>query len=155
MLNFFNFKEAFELYINSSSKTLDLVQKLEGELAPKSGINSKRTDYKLPAYHQYRITPYWLLGFIEAEGSFFIKSKELSLIFNINQAFIDLDLLEGIQKFLQKLGGPELNKLDKANNGVRLVISKNELGNKKLCQIIVNQHDFIREALIPFLNSLN
>lgn len=87
MLNFLSFNEAFELYINSNSKTPDLILKLEGI---KSSINSKRTDYKLPAYHKYRITTYWLLGFIEAEGSFFIKSKELSLIFNISQAFINL-----------------------------------------------------------------
>ncbi len=158
-LNFLSFKEAFELYINSSNKTLDLILKLEGI---KSGINSKRTDYIFPAHHKYRITPYWLLGFIEAEGSFFIKSKELSLIFNISQAFTDLGLMEAIQKFIQNLvapfeenSRPELNKLNKANSYVRLVTSKNELGIKKLCQIIVNQHGFIREALIPFLNSLN
>lgn len=113
-------------------------------------MNSKRTDYKLPAHHQYRITPYWLLGFGKAEGSFFIKSKELSLIFNISQAFIDLYLLDAIQKFLQKLVYSGSNKLNKANHWVRLVTSKNELGNKKLGQIIVNQHDFIWEALIPF-----
>lgn len=38
---------------------------------------------------------------------------------------------------------------------MRLVTSKEELGNKQLCQIIINRHDFIRKALIPFLNSLN
>jgi hypothetical protein len=54
LLNFLSFKKAFELYINSS-KTLDLVKQLE-EI--KSGINSKRTDYKLPVDHEYRITPY-------------------------------------------------------------------------------------------------
>lgn len=90
-------------------------------------MNSKRVDFKLPTDHQYRITPYWLLGFIEAEGSFFIKSKELGLIFNISQVFIDIHLLEAIQKFLQELVHPELNEFDKANNYVRLVTSKNEL----------------------------
>jgi len=151
LLNFISFKKAFELYINSS-KTPDLIQQLE-EI--KSGVNSKRTDYKLPANHEYRITNYWLLGFIEADGSFFIKSKELSLIFNISQSFVDSGLLKAIQVFLLQLGDPGLNKLDKANPRVRLVTSKEEYGNKQLCQIIVNRHDFIREALIPFLNSLN
>jgi len=127
-----------------------LVQQLE-EI--KSGINSKRTDYKLPANHEYRITNYWLLGFIEAESSFCIKSKELSLIFNISQSFVDSELLKAIQAFLLELGDPGSNKLDKANLDVRLVTSKEEYGNKQLCQIIVNRHDFIREALIPFLNS--
>ena len=121
----------------------------------KSGMNSKRTDYRLPANHEYKITTYWLLGFIEADGSFFIKSKELSLIFNISQSFVDSGLLKTIQAFLLELGDPGLNKLDKANPGVRLGTSKEEYGNKQLCQIIVNRHDFIREALIPFLSTLN
>jgi hypothetical protein len=151
LLNFLSFKKAFDLYINSS-KTLDLVKQLE-EI--KSGVNSKRTDYKLPANHEYRITNYWLLGFIEADGSFFIKSKELSLIFNISQSFVDSGLLKAIQVFLLQLKDPELNQFDKANLRVRFVTSKGELGNKQLCQIIVNRHDFIREALIPFLSSLN
>ena len=151
LLNFLSFKKAFELYINSS-KTLDLVKQLE-EI--KSGINSKRTDYKLPVDHEYRITPYWLLGFIEADGSFFIKSKELSLIFNISQSLVDLDLMKSIRRFLLQLWDVGLDKFDNANPRVRLVTSKEELGEKQLCQIIVNKPDFIREALIPFLSSLN
>jgi hypothetical protein len=54
LLNFLNFKEAFEIYINSA-KTPELVEKLE---KIKSGMNSKRIYFQLPESHQYRITPY-------------------------------------------------------------------------------------------------
>lgn len=58
--------------------------------------------------------------------------------------------MKAIQIFLLQLGNPEL---DEADSRVRLVTSKE--GVKQLCQIVLNKHDFIREALIPFLSSLH
>lgn len=34
-------------------------------------MNNKRTNFNFPEYYKTRITPYWLLGFVEGgEGSF-------------------------------------------------------------------------------------
>ena len=33
-------------------------------------MNTKRTNYKMAEEHSIKITPYWLLGFAEGEGSF-------------------------------------------------------------------------------------
>jgi len=38
-------------------------------------MNSKRIDFNMPISHTITITPNWLLGFIEGEGSFFIEKK--------------------------------------------------------------------------------
>ena len=37
-----------------------------------SNFNQKRTNFTMPIEHKISITPYWLLGFIEGEGSFSI-----------------------------------------------------------------------------------
>lgn len=55
ILNFLKFKEAFEIYINSKEKTIELAQTLENL---KSEMNTKRTNFQLPEGHQYRITSY-------------------------------------------------------------------------------------------------
>lgn len=93
-----------------NSKTPHLIKQLEDI---RSGINSKKTNYKLPLGHEYKITPYWLLGFIEAKVHFILNhgpsGPELSLIFNISQSLIDLELLKAIQKFLLRLAGESSN----------------------------------------------
>lgn len=32
-------------------------------------MNKKRNNFELPTFHEIKITPYWLLGFIEGQGS--------------------------------------------------------------------------------------
>ncbi len=41
-------------------------------LALKNEMNNKRTNFNMPSDHTIRITDYWLLGFVEGEGSFFV-----------------------------------------------------------------------------------
>ena len=60
LLNFLKFSEAYKIYTSSDNKA-NIGNRLE---AIKSVMNNKRTDFKLPVGHKYRITPYWLLGFI-------------------------------------------------------------------------------------------
>lgn len=52
---------AFELYISSKNKTLDVIQEID---KIKSGMNRKRSDFEMPKSRGFRITPYWLLGFV-------------------------------------------------------------------------------------------
>lgn len=73
--------------------------------------------------------------------------------------------MKAIQAFLIKLGTHyKYDKLSDAhseqatnevNSSVRFVTSKEHQGHKQLCQVIINRHDYIREALIPFLDSLD
>jgi hypothetical protein len=45
-------------------------------------MNSKRTTFELPDDHKINITPNWLLGFIEGDGSFNIIKKDNILQFS-------------------------------------------------------------------------
>jgi len=66
LMNFLDFKKAFQFYTNNT-KTEDIVKEI---INLKNGMNSKRTEFKMPDFHAPLITKNWLLGFVEGEGSF-------------------------------------------------------------------------------------
>ena len=45
------------------------------------------------------ITPNWLLGFIEGEGSFNVNKSTLLVVFTISQSSIDLHLMSLIKEY--------------------------------------------------------
>ena len=55
----------------------------------------------MPKNHEIRITPYWLLGFVEGDGSFFVRSTGV-LTFSIKQKG-NLAVMKAIQNFFNKL----------------------------------------------------
>lgn len=96
-LNFLAFKKAFELYINNKSKDLFLKQQMDNI---RYNMNSNRTDYSWPD-RKIWISPYWLLGFLEGDGSFSVILRNISTIylrFTISQSSKDLILLNEIQR---------------------------------------------------------
>ena len=74
-LNFLAFKKAFELYTNKNYLSREDLNKEINLL--KNSMNSKRSDFEMPNSHQVLITDYWLLGFVEGEGSFTLVKKKL------------------------------------------------------------------------------
>ena len=82
-LNFLAFKKAFFLYNSSSSQNrLELMAEIE---KIKVGMNTKRTDFIMPKEHKVVITPYWLLEFIEGDGSFSFNSNLNRIMFSLSQ----------------------------------------------------------------------
>ena len=71
-------------------------------------MNRKRTDFKMPLDHIITITPYWLLGFVEGEGNFFIIRKGEGISFGIGQTVRELPGLEAIKDYLFTLPGSDL-----------------------------------------------
>ena len=62
-LDYLVFKEVLKLFKNKmhlSESGLKLIDQLL------SNFNKKRTNFTMPTDHKINITPYWLLGFIEA-----------------------------------------------------------------------------------------
>lgn len=114
-LDFSDFKRAFELYTNSKTKTPELI--LDITLI-KDGMNKGRTKFSMPIEHKYRITPYWLLGFVEGDGSFFIRRKNYQLYFSIAQHSRDLELINKIADFLYDL--PTVNKQIMRKSSLRI-----------------------------------
>jgi hypothetical protein len=54
----------------SSSTNFDKIIQL------KNTMNSKRENFVMPSFQSIRITPYWLLGLIEGEGSFCLNDPK-------------------------------------------------------------------------------
>lgn len=103
--------------------------------------------YIIPATHpefklSLNLNPYWLSGFIAAEGSFFISvypneerkaGYAVSLIFSLSQHIKDVELLEKIVKQL------DCGVVRKHNN-------------RSACEIVVTKSADINLKLIPFLS---
>lgn len=144
-LNFLDFKKAFELYHYSPASPSERTSELSSEIDKiRDGMNTKRSEWKMPVSHEVRITPYWLLGFVEGEGSFFTRQKEYQLTFSISQDFRDLALMKQIREFLNNLG--------KGNHNAALLFSKEIKGD--LTKVTIIQKDYIKNILIPFFDAM-
>ena len=158
-LNFLMFSEAF-LLCTSSELDDTLHTKLE---SLRDEMNRKRTDFKLSSDHQYLITPYWFLGFVEGEGSFWISTKGLRLCFSLTQAYTDLELMKEISQFLNNLPGDKsdapqqegVKEYNSFGDSARVYISRKQTPQRRgQCEIRITNTGFIRDVLIPFFDSL-
>ena len=158
-LNYLAFKESFLLYLKN--KNLSLTEKaiLFNKINEiKNSMNTLRIDFVLPDNHQILITPYWLLGFIEGDGSFSVSTlNSFPLRFNIVQAITEKKVLEAIKTFLLKLSGNY--KIKKINdNPVQILEQKDKnlkKGRKLLLNLNINSHSFLIDLLVPFFDKLN
>jgi len=95
-LNYLAFKEGYQLYQNEN-KNKDILKNI---LTLKDSMNKKRVLFELPSNHSIKITPYWLLGFIEGEGYFSVAQTGYNrLEFGITQTLNELPVLESISNF--------------------------------------------------------
>lgn len=154
-LNFLDFKKAFELYKTKTQQPEIRDEIFKKVFEIKKGINTKRLDFTrsgeaLPS-KEIIITPYWLLGFVEGEGSFFISTKyNYRLIFSLTQSIKDLALMREIKNFLYKSFCEDKRELDY----ISLVTSKGRDNSKGAVQINISREDIINNKLIPFFNSM-
>lgn len=84
-LNYQNWAEAFNIYIEDKASSTEL--KFKRIEALKAGMNINRTVWK--RIWDINITPYWLLGFIEGDGSFSVNKENFLLNFSIAQTIKD------------------------------------------------------------------
>jgi hypothetical protein len=72
-LDYLAFKKAIDIKFDESiskSKKLELITAL------KDSMNTKRVNFDTPSSHTIRITPYYLLGLIEGEGTFCLENPK-------------------------------------------------------------------------------
>ena len=151
-LNFLDFKKAFILYTNTKHKTTSLKQEIDRII---NNMNKRRSDDESTELKDYKITPYWFLGFVEGEGSFSVQKGNLLLVFSLSQSSKDLPLMEAIKNFISNLAANSVYKSRRNYNSVAsLSVSSGVNNSKPAVQIGVTNIDFIRNVLVPFFDSL-
>jgi len=147
LLNFLDLKKAFELYTNNT-KTEDIFKEI---ISLKNGMNSKRTEFKMPDFHIPLITSNWLLGFVEGEGSFSVRrgSSKFELLFSISQSVKDEILMDAIKQFFENL--PGTHGLDIVKKSI---YNPKGVNHQPVIQLVISQTDYIKNVLIQFFSSL-
>lgn len=143
-LNFQDYKKAFEIYTSSKLKTPEIIDKVE---KIRMGMNKLRRDFTLGPSYSVHLTSYWLLGFVEGDGSFWIRNN-FALSFNITQSSKDLVLMEAIRDFFNNLGSTVYANGRSLDNAAILYHSNN------MVNLAINRLDYITKVLIPFFDAL-
>jgi len=150
-LNFLDFKEAFELYTSTKEKSPSLIKAIN---SIKGNMNSSRLDDNIPERRDFNITPYWLLGFVEGDGSFSItRSQNFILSFSLIQTFKEIALFEAIKNFILNLPGKFTGRRSDSNV-VSLYKGKAVNNSKSTVNIKITNAEFLKNVLIPFFDSL-
>jgi hypothetical protein len=160
-LNFLGFKKAYEIYTNLDRKlnndNSSRLKAYEEIISIKNSMNRKRTSFEL-LNHSIKITPYWLLGFVEGEGSFSVsRCKDFSFAFCVSQTLSEKKVMLEIQRFLLNLPSNFPYKIRQKNSNVVPLYeekkAKNENSNPML-QIQISDLNYIGNVIIPFFDSL-
>lgn len=175
-LNFLSFKQAFELYTIRGESTKDKNQIIAEIKEIKNTMNKSRTDFSQPNRKIY-ITPNWLLGFIEGDGSFNIcftktKNSNFTITFRlvISQSAVDLALLLAVKNYINSLAVSPSNtsyqtvSIDSQNKetevllpnyvGLYSSINKNITKLNEKYNLTVGNKDFIKDNLLPLFDRL-
>ena len=148
-LDFKAFEQAFLLFLNNSS-SCSKEEKRSQIKNIKNSMNTKRFSFDLLESHKINITPSWLLGFVEGDGSFsYSRGKGGSLSFYISQKR-NKTLLNAIRDFLQSLvpQDKKVSALGDIENAVHISV------NKEYLNLYVNHTAFIELVIIPLFNSM-
>jgi LAGLIDADG endonuclease len=152
-LDYVDFRSSFFIF---KKRQLDRQNKQNYDiqiLNLKYGMNDKRVNFSLPENH-IKITPNYLLGYIEGDGSFYFNKNDNTVRISLITIKEDRILLEKIKEFL-------FNQLDKnslflgKNSKLVYINDKSIRKNWKVITILeISQIDYICNYLIPFFDNL-
>lgn len=141
-------------------------------------MNKKRTNFVFPTDHQIVITPYYLLGLIEAEGCFYLSKSTLISNLQLEMVYAQKNLILAIKQFLLEIAltdypKKELSNADSGSGGEELVnekLLKEELDNfvnifevdrrenrpntQPTITLRISNFNYIYVVLIPFFDQL-
>lgn len=154
-LDYLKFKKCYYLWNNRDKKDEINNLNIKNEIVSlKNSMNKKKIGWKQSDNHKIVITPYWLLGFVEGEGSFSINRKSYQLTFSLGQNAKELDVLIKIQEFLLNLPGNY--KLSRSNIKIIYleVQKKGYRTSKPMARISVSMKEYLNNVLVPLFDSL-
>lgn len=149
-LDFLDFKEAFYIYWNREKNPNGGSVK-EKILELKNKMNTNRIDFRRPLNSPIIITKYWLLGFIEGDGSFFIRRDNLTPIFAIEVTGVQIALLVEIKEFIENSLGFDKYSLFKIKNSSIIAVRTNKARNnsKSKVSLIISNINVLNNYFIP------
>jgi hypothetical protein len=152
-LDYLCFKKSILINV-SKLKNSETRLKFEEEIIGlKQQMNNSRTDFLLPENH-IKITPYWLLGLFEAEGSFHLRRNSLLPTFSLTLTKVQKPVLEKIISFLIN-NLDDYSKFKAINSKIFNVSEEKSIGNiKSKVKLTIVQIDYLNNIFIPYLNSL-
>ena len=164
-LDFLDFKEAFYIYWNSSGRRQAAGACSAGEKNTPEGLysvkekifelknkmNTNRINYDRPLNSPIIITKNWWLGFIEGDGSFFIRRDTLTPIFAIEVTGVQIPVLVQIKEFLDNSLGFDKYSLFKLKNSSIIAVTTNKARNnsKSSVSITINNISVLNNYFIP------
>ena len=158
-LDYLCFKEGVSLKLNDSvpkDEQLRLITSL------KNSMNTRRVNFEMPDSHTIRITPYWLLGLIEGEGTFCLNDpKTMGISFSFALTTSQAPLIYAIKSYLdtQFITDPLFKfspiYLERSSKLSYLSLKNSKKINiKPAIELAVRQVNFIVDKLIPMLSNL-
>jgi len=157
-LDYILWPKAFCLYLEMQTVSKDKKTIIkESILALKEQMNEKRVSFILPSDHKIYISPYWLLGFIEGEAWFHVKTQTSILTFGLGQTINQKPIIEAIGQFLNNLtfeNSSEL-KYDYTKLPIKVYTKSIYKNSKPFVYIQLSQLGYILKVFIPFLDSLH
>ena len=119
-------------------------------------MNNNRINFNFPKDYNIVISDYWLLGFIEAEGSFYLDRSKIQPVFIIGLSKVQCLVIEKIQEYLENNLGFDKYSMFKLKNSAAIAIIGNEEINKprSLIRVRITNTNILTNYFIPFLNNL-
>lgn len=156
-LDYLDFKEAFFHYINRGNNLdADIDTTLKKKIIElKNKMNTSRVNFDRPENYKVLITKYWLLGFIEGDGSFFIRRDNLTSTFSVENTGVQLPVLLKIKEFLENSLGFDMYSLYKIKSSSIILITTvkaRSVNGKSSVSLTINNINVLYNHFIPFFS---
>ena len=122
----------------------------------KNKMNTNRVNFDRPENSNIVVTKWWLLGFVEGDGSFFMRRDTFTPVFSIELGGVNLDILVKIKEFLEKSLGFNLYSLYKLKNSSIIAVTtvKARSNRKSSVAITIKNVKVLNNYLVPFFENM-
>ena len=154
-LDYLDFKKAFNIYFNRDKNSRpDSIKNEILEL--KNKMNTNRIHFDRPENYKITITNSWLLGFIEGDGSLFVRRDTFIPVFSIKLSGVQIDVLLEIKKFLENSLGFDMYSLYKLKNSSTIAVTTVKATNnsKSSAAITIKNVNLLQNYFLPFLDRM-
>ena len=155
-LDYLDLKKAFNLYYdNNRGVPLNKRTLIDQLLKFKNGMNKNRFEFNFPEDYKIVVSDYWLLGLIEAEGSFYLDRSKLQPVFMIALTKIQLPVIKKINDYLiNNLGFDKYSKFKLENSSAIAIVENKERNNAKcLIRLTISNINILTNYFIPYLEN--